>query len=254
MMDCIQSLKRLTAYRDEELEASDLLSVADHLETCADCQRAYAALENLSALVKAKAPYHDAPAHLAARIAAALPQTPTPVATTKRSTNRWNWLSGGAVFASLLAAAWSVSLYLAQPAPHQQVAEAVLASHVRSLQVSHLSDVASSDQHTVKPWFNGKLDFSPTVIDYTSVGFPLVGGRLDYFDQRAVAALVYRHRLHTINLFIWPGDAVDGTPRLLTLNGYHLVSWSERGMNYWAVSDLASNELERFARIVRHDG
>jgi anti-sigma factor (TIGR02949 family) len=246
-MNCNQTLKRLSAYIDQELDASDLMAVADHLDVCVECRREYVRLDSLGALIKTKAPYHDAPAQLAARIVDALPKEQRPAANTKR----WNWLSTGAVFASLLAVAWSLNLYLALPAPRQQLAEAVLASHVRSLQANHLSDVASSDQHTVKPWFNGKLDFSPPVVDHTTEGFPLMGGRLDYLDKHAVAALVYRHRLHTINLFIWPGVGTGAMPRSLTLRGYHLVGWETHGMHFWAVSDLSLKELEAFSRLVQ---
>jgi anti-sigma factor RsiW len=249
-MDCKQTLKRLSAYIDQELEVSDLMAVSDHLDVCDDCRREHARLDSLGKLVKAQAPRHVAPDRLVARVADALPKAQTPVPATKH----WNWLSAGAVFASLLAVVWSVNLTLAVPTPTQQLAGEVLASHVRSLQADHLADVASSDQHTVKPWFNGKLDFSPPVFDHTAEGFPLVGGRLDYLDKQAVAVLVYRHRLHTINLFIWPGNDAGEMPRSRILNGHHLVSWSAHGMNYWAASDLKLDELERFAGIVRKAG
>jgi anti-sigma factor RsiW len=249
-MDCKPTLKQLSAYRDGELDASDLLSVSDHLDVCAACRLEYGKLESLSALVKEKVPRHEAPVLLAERIAASLPQAPVPVIKARR----WNWLGAGAAFASLLAVTWGLNLYFAQTTSQQQLTEAVLASHVRSLQASHLADVASSDQHTVKPWFNGKLDFSPTALDYTRMGFPLVDGRLDYFDRRAVAVLVYRHRLHTINLFIWSGGGTDAKPRQLTLRGYHLVNWTADGMKCCAVSYLAPSELARFAGIVRGEG
>lgn len=249
-MDCKQTLKRLPAYIDQELDVSDLIAVADHLDVCGDCRREHAKLDSLRTLIKAKAPYHVAPARLVARVAEALPKEQKLAPATKH----WNWLSAGAVFASLLAVVWSVNLYLAVPTPYQQLAGEVLDSHVRSLQADHLSDVASSDQHTVKPWFNGKLDFSPPVLDHTAEGFPLVGGRLDYLNKQAVAVLVYRHRLHTINLFVWPGTDGGELPRSLTLNGHNLVSWSVHGMNFWAASDLKLDELERFAGIVRKGG
>jgi anti-sigma factor RsiW len=252
-MSCEQTLKRLSAYLDEELDVSDLLAVADHLEGCAACQQAHAGLNTVRAQIKTKAPRHDAPTRLAAQIADALPKEPN-VPRPAPIKQRWNWLGAGAVLVSLLAAVWSVNLYLALPAPQQQLAEAVLASHVRSLQANHLSDVASSDQHTVRPWFNGKLDFSPTVRDHTTEGFPLVGGRLDYLDRQAVAALVYRHRLHNINLFIWPSTAKDSDVRVMDQRGYHLVSWVAGGMNYWAVSDLAGSELDTFTRLIQARG
>jgi anti-sigma factor RsiW len=152
---------------------------------------------------------------------------------------------------ALLAVVWSGSLYLALPSAQDRLMEELVSSHVRSLQVDHLSDVVSSDQHTVKPWFNGKLDFSPPVIDLASQEFPLVGGRLDYLDERTVAVLIYRHKLHPINLYIWPGTGRNVAPQGQDRQGYHLIHWTAGGMNYWAVSDLAASELEFFVNTLR---
>ena len=129
--------------------------------------------------------------------------------------------------------------------------EELVSSHVRSLQVDHLSDVVSSDQHTVKPWFHGKLDFAPPVVDLSSQEFPLVGGRLDYLDGRTVAVLVYRHKLHPINLYIWSSADSNLAPQMLTSHGYRLIHWAMGGMNYWVVSDLSINELELFVHTLR---
>jgi anti-sigma factor RsiW len=133
-----------------------------------------------------------------------------------------------------------------------RVAQDVVVNHVRSLLADHLTDVASSDRHTVKPWFAGKLDFAPSVVDLSAEGFPLVGGRLDYLEHRPVAALVYGRRKHTINLFIWPSEhASGGAPQSTTNQGYQIAHWHEAGTTYWAISDLNSGELRQFVQLIR---
>ena len=141
------------------------------------------------------------------------------------------------------------------PIANQQVADEVVASHVRSLMVSHLMDVPSTDQHTVKPWFNGKLDFSPSVTDFAKDGFPLVGGRLDYIEGRPVAALVYQRGKHVINVFMWPTSGDETTAeRIQTQHGYHVEQLMIAGMNCWVVSDLNQQELGKFAELLRAKG
>ena len=136
---------------------------------------------------------------------------------------------------------------LQRPGNDQFLATQLIASHVRSLMANHLTDVASSDQHTVKPWLDAKLDFAPAVVDLSSEGFPLIGGRLDYLDNRPVAALIYQRRKHFINLFVWPAapDATR-TPKTITRQGYQLVHWVDSDFNYWAVSDVNEKDLEAF--------
>jgi anti-sigma factor RsiW len=137
-------------------------------------------------------------------------------------------------------------------APHTDLlAQQVETAHVRSLMGSHLTDVTSTDQHTVKPWFDGKLDFSPPVVDLTAQGFPLSGRRLEYIDNRQAAALVYLHNKHVINLLIWPSTAANTGLSQTTINGYHLVSWIRSGMSYWAVSDLETAELLDFVKLFK---
>jgi anti-sigma factor RsiW len=163
-----------------------------------------------------------------------------------------------AIAASLLfvvSAGYGVVTTTRAVSSRELLAHEVLASHVRSLMPSHLTDVASTDQHTVKPWFNGKLDFSPPVVDLTSAGFPLVGGRLDYMSGRVVAALVFKRREHVINVFIWPEAAPGGRPgsgpEEALREGYHVLHWTEGGMNVWVVSDVSLPELQTFGEAFR---
>jgi anti-sigma factor RsiW len=140
---------------------------------------------------------------------------------------------------------WSTSVFVALPSAQSQLNDEIVASHVRSLISDRVTDVASSDQHTVKPWFDGKLDYAPPVYDLTTDGFPLVGGRVDYIDHRHVATLVYRRRQHIINLYVWPaaGDT-DGATKRVTQDGYQLLGWSHDGMRYCAISDVDAPQLE----------
>jgi anti-sigma factor RsiW len=172
----------------------------------------------------------------------------------------WSWLRGRMqlpswAFAGALAAAVALSvaatLSLIQLQSPDALAREVVANHVRSLMVAHLADVASSDQHTVKPWFAGKLDFSPPVHDFPGDGFALVGGRLDYLDGKAVAALVYQRRQHRINVFVFPAAGAAPSDRTWSINGYNVVGWNQAGMRMWAVSDLNALELDHLHRLLQ---
>ncbi|GBL47345.1 putative transmembrane protein [Sulfuriferula multivorans] len=255
-MDCKRTLELLPAHLDQELGLPESREMDQHLQTCAACHNAFASQSALRDAVKQRATYFQAPIDLESRIRAALPLEPEiAAATAKRRPwqwGSWNWLNAGTMLASLVVLVWSAGLYLATPSPNELLAEEVVSSHVRSLMVNHLADVASSDQHTVKPWFDGKLDFSPPVADLTAQGFPLVGGRLDYLDHRSVAALVYRHRLHLINVYIWPAANERQTAlHNLSIQGYHLLHWSEAGMVYWMISDLNPHDLMTLTRILQ---
>ena len=253
-MDHKKLSELLPAYIDQELGIADALAMERHLSSCSECQRDYAEQSTVKTRLKKEAVYFNAPERLALRINAALQQDkPRPARSKYWNISRYwnlNWMNAGAAMATLLAAVWSVSLYVALPTAQDRIVEEVMASHARSLQVDHLSDVVSSDQHTVKPWFSGKLDFSPPVVDLAAQGFPLMGGRLDYLDGHPVAVLIYRRNQHPINLFIWPGADRDSMPQRQDSRGYNLVHWSANGMNYWAISDLAENEQENFAKNV----
>jgi anti-sigma factor RsiW len=205
--------------------------------------------DELGALIRREGVRHAPSAALAERIRADLQEglQATP-ARPPRPSAPARWLQAIALFGAGAATAWGLALALLVAPVLDATGDAVTDSHVRSLMGAHLADVASTDQHTVKPWFAGKLDFSPPVIDLAAEGIPLTGGRLDYIDGRPTAALVYRSGPHVINLFVWPaGDAKPQAPQLLMKRGYNLVHWTQAGMQAWAVSDLNAAELKSFA-------
>jgi anti-sigma factor RsiW len=171
--------------------------------------------------------------------------------TAERGPSIFHWLSYASGLLALVAVAF---VYHTNPSSslEDQLAQEVVSSHVRSMMASHLIDVVSSDRHTVKPWFNGKIDFSPKVLDLSSKGFPLAGGRLDYVGSRPVAALVYRHDQHLINVLIWPSSQTAQTEHLMVRQGYNLFHWFGDGMQYWAVSDLNANDLKLFSEMIQN--
>ena len=241
----------LEAYLDEELEAAQAAELERHLADCAECSAALARLREQKTRLRAEAPYFDAPAGLERRLRAALRR---PAAQDGgRATARelpWRWMAVAAALLLAVSVSWNVLQWRSRTAADRLAAE-VLTGHIRSLIGDHLLDVASTDQHTVKPWFAGKLDFSPEVKDLAAEGFPLVGGRVDYLAGRRVAALIFRRRQHVLNLFTWPDAASAGVEALMTRDGYHLLHWTEGGMTYWAVSDAAAAELERLKELYR---
>lgn len=249
-MDCKQARELLPAHVDQELGVTESAALADHLDGCAECQRQLTEQIALVRIVKGQADYFLAPAGLAARITAALPHK---VSAPRRPTmlRGWTWWKTGVgmAFAALIAS--NIVLYRGLPSAEDQLAQAAIASHVRALMSNRPADVASADQHTVKPWFNGKVDFSPPVTDLTAQGFPLTGGRLDYLDNRPVAALVYQHGRHIIDLYIWPSsNDRDSKVQNLSRQGYNVMHWRHAGMTFWAVSDLAGQDLGQFARLL----
>jgi anti-sigma factor RsiW len=199
-----------------------------------------------------------APAALRSRIEAALPQ-PSAQIITPRQFSRPSRRSffGGFAAGGMLSAAIAATLVLGvfRNDREQTIANEVVSAHIRSLQAGHLMDVETSDQHTVKPWFNGRLDFSPPVTDFAKDGFPLVGGRLDYIGGRPVAALVYQRAKHVINVFMWPASGnATGAERTETEHGYNVERLTVAGMNCWVVSDLNQQELGKFVELIRAKG
>jgi len=250
-MNCEQARPLLAAYHDGELDVPATLALERHLAGCAACSAALQAERALSKAVRG-APYHRAPEELRARLRAALPTAaaaPAAAAGTAAPRRRRDWSRWAMPLAASLALALGLDAMLATQRAQRTLADELVAGHVRSLQAEHLADVASSDQHTVKPWFAGKLDYSPPVRDLAAQDFPLAGGRLDYLEHRQVAALIYHRRKHVINLYIWPTQDGDAPPQARTDDGYSLIHWRSGGMNYWAVSDLNAEELRQFAQL-----
>jgi anti-sigma factor RsiW len=189
-------------------------------------------------------PYYAAPAGLRERIQSTLRRPSAQISTRRRIA----WIGGIAATLLLATGGWFLGAHRGSA---DADLDAVLDGHLRSLVPGHLTDVASTDQHTVKPWFAGRIDFSPPVIDPATEGFPLVGGRLDVMAGSEVAALVYSHRSHVINLFVRPSDTTAPVAARETVKrGINIVSWSDGGMRFWAVSDLNMAELEQFRGLV----
>lgn len=266
-MNCEEALKLMDGYLDGELDPVASQDIEQHLQRCRTCEQAYAAQRALERAVQNSAPYYKAPSGLRERIQSSLQDEIGLPGLSARETERstrpatlvprwnifdppWNWLGMAAAVCFSALIAWNLSSRAQQRHADQFLATQLIASHVRSLMANHLTDVASSDQHTVKPWLDAKLDFAAPVVDLASEGFPLVGGRLDYLDNRPVAALIYGRRKHFINLFIWLAE--PGTQRAaesMTRQGYQLLHWTDPDFSYWAVSDVNANDLQTFKKL-----
>lgn len=244
-MNCQPARLLIDAYADGELDPAGVLELEKHFRDCPGCAQAFRDVQNLKKSLKQEALRFSTPAELRQRLKTEL----RPAAESARPVWIWNWLTTATTSAAVICLALLLSAVFIHPSARQQLAQEIVSSHIRSLMVNHEMDVASSDQHTVKPWFDGKLDFSPPVKDLAAQGFPLIGGRLDYLNNRAVAALVFHRAKHVINLFIWPTGESNSEPVMRpTINGYNLIHWSQGGMTFWAVSDLNEKELMEFAR------
>ncbi len=237
---------QLDAYLDGELAASDARELEAHIAHCPECARFRDGRLELRAAITAGIPTFPAPAALRGAVRAAA-RTRAPRRFTVRDV--WRPLALAASLVVVALGSWRLAL---QRAAGETLADDVLASHIRSLMPGHLTDVLSSDQHTVKPWFNGRLDFSPPVHDFAGQGYPLLGGRLDYVDGRPVAVLAYGRRQHLINVFLWPATrGPSGAPQTRDRHGYHLLHWTTTDYAYWVVSDLGLPELQNFTQLMR---
>jgi anti-sigma factor RsiW len=239
-MTCDETAPLLHALLDGELDAGHSRDVEAHIAGCPRCTAQLRAYRDMGSAIAESDLHFKAPASLRQQIEASLPQP--------RTTSRRSVLKGFAMgsAASALAATGIVALVL-RADDEQRIMAEMVSAHLRSLQAGHLTDVLSSDQHTVKPWFNGRLDVAPPVIDLTAQGFTLIGGRLDYVDGRAIGAIVYRRRVHVINLFVAQSTSTEHrAARIETVQGFNIRHWRDRGLDYVAVSDLASDELADF--------
>jgi anti-sigma factor RsiW len=249
-MNCDRVRLLLNGYIDGELDLVSSLDIEEHLQSCAACSEHYRLLKSIHIVTSNQSLYHPAPSYLQKRLLASFAK-PSPTLPTWFSAP-WNLFSAALLVLLLLSVVGFLGRDLFTPQSETSLAEQVQTAHVRSLMANHLMDVASTDQHTVKPWFNGKLDFSPPVVDLSSQGFPLIGGRLDYLDGRPVAALIYQRNKHYINLFIWPSTAKQEGLQSSADNGYHLLHWTQSGMSFWAVSDVETTELETFVQLFQN--
>jgi anti-sigma factor RsiW len=234
----------LHAYVDGELDLANARETERHLESCADCRGIEKAIRDLHSTLSGDATAYRASAHLRRNVRAALRRE---AKASRKTLSPWLMFATGAAFAAVVLG--FVLFQTTRTARTDAIVDQVVANHVRSLLAAQLVDVVSTDQHTVKPWFDGKIDFAPEVRDLATNGFPLVGGRLDYLDGKTVAALVYHRNKHPINLFITPATTNQSrSATVTTRRGYNVLVWTNKGMNYWAVSDLNQAELREFAQ------
>lgn len=246
-MSCDRADAVLHGYFDNELDAVGAAEFEDHLDQCSGCADALEALNSLRASMNLANLYQKAPDSLRKQVLVGLRSArPVSIVPARRP---WRGLALAAALVLFAYTGWQlVSVHWGDNEDTVLAAE-VVDAHLRSLQPGHLTDVVSSDQHTVKPWFDGKLDFSPPVRDFSDQGFPLQGGRLDVVHGRAIAALVYGRRKHLVNIFIWPAIGQDASPRTGSRQGYQWIDWHKGGMEFCAVSDATTSDLEQLQRL-----
>lgn len=239
-MNCSLAQEMLGPYVDGELDANSELQLRLHLSECDSCSVAIGRLHMRRKMIRSGQLRYQAPPGLEARIRKSIQMGRTGS----------SWRSWGAMAAAVLLAS-ALSIRLTQHIDTEdRLEQQVISSHVRAMMTGHTTDVVSTDQHTVKPWFNGRIDFSPPVIDLAPHGFPLVGGRVDYLDGRAAATLVYQRRKHIIDLSIWPTRSSDATGSGSS-KGFNVIRWTKAGMSFTAVSDLNKTELEQFRNLLK---
>jgi len=241
----------LHGFVDNELDAAHSLQIERHVAGCSHCAQQLESLKTLKQRIAQPGVHWRTPDHVRAQVLAAISQEAAVAARApaRAGFSALEFVRKWLFVPSLAALAASLFLVIGPMNDRTSISDEVVASHVRSLLVDHLTDVATSDQHTVKPWFNGKIDFAPPVVDLVREGFPLQGGRVDYIGGRVVAALVYKRQSHVINLFVWPTSA-DATATAIrtasSRDGYNIENWRAGGLNFWAVSDGNADDLARF--------
>jgi anti-sigma factor RsiW len=258
-MNCAQTQNLIHAYVDGELDLVRHLEIEHHLQDCATCAQAHESLQTLRTALASNALYHKAPLGLRERLQAAGRPVSRALPLPRRFPRRWLGLAAAAAAIALLS--FGLGRFVeaqsdknADPTPTAKdlLAQEVLSSHVRSLAMNHIADVESTDQHTVKPWFAGKVNYTLPVKKLSDEGFPLFGGRVDYVADQSVATLVYQRDKHFINLYVWPADKQpDAEPESETRRDFNLIHWVRSEKNYWAISDLNEKELKQFADHVR---
>jgi anti-sigma factor RsiW len=250
-LSCQETTGLIHGYLDGELDLVRNLEIETHLRDCIACARRYENLRVLQSAMRDVSFRFEPPAKFESLVRASIRREARADSKTPAWTRRW--LIGAVAALLLVVVIFALATLRRGPPADDLLAQEVVSSHVRSLMASHLTDVATSDQHTVKPWFDGQLDFSPPVRDLGAQGFALIGGRLDYIDNRPVAALVYQKRQHSINLFVWPAASQSNpTERASVRQGYNLIHWTSAGMTFWAVSDLNLAELQQFAHDLQN--
>jgi len=256
-MDCKELLSLAGAYLDGEVTPAAKAEIEAHLADCAACRAELAARRDFSRRLKAGASYYEAPEGLVRALAARLPEggkvlplaKPSPVRSREAA---WRPIALAASFLLAIVVSGGTGYLASLPAEGDRITQQVVDDHVRSLLAGHLTDVLSTDQHTVKPWFNGRIDTAPPVRDFAAAGFELVGGRLDYLDHRPVAAIVYRHGKHPINLFVWSDPSQrEGLPSVTQRQGYNIRHWMEGDLSFWLISDVEADALAQLEALLR---
>jgi anti-sigma factor RsiW len=249
---CLEWSVMLHGFIDDELDSVHTAQFESHLATCPDCTAELERLQTMRRLMRQDGVKWPMPSAVRSTLLDAIAEEGRSRADARQGARaQQTWRARGLRYVkewsfipSLGVLAASAFLFVNAPSSSLPIQDEVLASHIRSLLANHLTDVLTSDQHTVKPWFDGKIDFSPPVVDLAPQGFPLVGGRVDYIDGKVVAALIYKRRAHIINVFVWPDKPEAETSD--THEGYNVVKWSGGGLVFWAVSDVAPSDLVAF--------